>query len=191
MTPRLTEITQHLKAYAAGDQLALDDIVAGLYDVLLVAAQQQLRVNNPNQISAVDLVHEVYLKFHQGGLIEAQNRQHFLAISAKAMRFIIIDQIKSKMSLKRSGRFWATSLADHKITAADDQTEVVAVHDLLGQLHDIDPKLAATVECRYFVGFSEHETAEALSVSVRSVRRYWQTARKWLHQELTQKQRNF
>ena len=114
----------------------------------------------------------------------ANNRQHFLAIAATAMRQLIIDQLKAKSRDKRGGDLVATTLSDTKMPMLKNQLEILAVDKALAKLKNIEPKLSSTVECRYFAGYSEKETAEALGVNERTVRRYWSRAKRWLSVEL-------
>jgi RNA polymerase sigma factor (TIGR02999 family) len=125
-------------------------------------------------------VHEVYLKFSQSLSVNANCRRHFLAISANAMRYLIIDQLRTNGSLKRGANLCATTLSDSKLPIKDNAVEILYVHEAIEKLREIDEKLAVTVECKYFAGYSEQETAEALNVNIRTVRRSWNRSKKWL-----------
>lgn len=173
-------ITQHILAYAEGEDVALGTIIEALYVQLCDMANLQLNKFNPEAITPPELVHEVYLKFSKSLAISAQGRMHFLAIAATAMRQLIIDQLKSKSREKRGGHLMATTLSDSKMSVEDNAIEIMAVNNAIEKLRAIEPKLASTVECRYFAGYSEQETADALGVNVRTVRRYWTRARRWL-----------
>ncbi len=179
-----SHITQYIIAYAQGEKNALNQVVDALYVELCQIANRQLHKLNPERISPPELVHEVYLKFSKSLSVNAQNRMHFLAIAATAMRQLIIDQIKSSSRKKRGGDLFATTLSDTKLPIIDNSMEIMAVHHAIKKLKKIEPKLASTVECRYFAGYSEQETAEALGVNVRTVRRYWQRSKKWLLLEI-------
>ena len=181
---QLDNITQYILAISEGEDLALNVVVEGLYDQLCLMANIQLNKLNPENISAAELVHELYLKLAKSVSFNATNRQHFLAISATAMRQLIVDQLKAKQRGKRGGDLVATTLSDSKMPMWKNQVEILAVDRALAKLHEIEPKLSSTVECRYFAGYSEAETAEALGVNERTVRRYWSRARKWLSLEL-------
>jgi len=184
----LENITRYILAYSDGDAIALDTIVEALYAQLCEMADLQLKKLNPETITPVELVHELYLKLSKSLSFNANSRRHFLAIAATAMRQLIIDQLKSKKRAKRGGELHATTLSDSKVPLSDNTVEAMAVDTAIDKLKQLDPKLGATVECRYFVGYSEQETAEALGVHVRSVRRYWSVAKKWLQQELVEQQ---
>ncbi len=180
----LANITQHIIEYSDGDYLKLSIIVDALYQELCDVAKIQLNKLNPNAISPHDLVHEVYLKFTKTMSCNAKGRQHFLAISAMAMRHLIIDQLKNNNRQKRGGHLLATTLSDSKVPLHDNTNEILMVDQCIEKLREIEPKLAQTVECRYFSGYSEIETAQALGVNVRTVRRYWKRAKRWLALEL-------
>ncbi len=180
----IENITQHIIAYAEGQKIELGIIVDALYVQLCDMADKQLNKLNPEAISPHELVHEVYLKFSKSLSVNAKGRKHFLAIAATAMRQLIIDQLKGKKRAKRGGDLFSTTLSDGKLPVKDNLIEVMAVNNAMQKLHSIEPKLANTVECRYFAGYSEAETAEALDVSVRTVRRYWKLAKRWLAMEI-------
>jgi len=177
-------ITQHILAFAEGEKMELSVIVDALYGQLCDMANKQLNKLNPDAISPPELVHEVYLKFSRSLSVNAQGRMHFLAIAATAMRQLIIDQLKSKNREKRGGHLCATTLSDNKMAIVDNSIEIMAVNNAIEKLRKIEPKFASTVECRYFAGYSEQETADALGVNVRTVRRYWKRAKRWLVMEL-------
>ena len=177
-------ITQHILAYAQGEKMELSVIVDALYDQLCAMANVQLNKLNPDSISPNELVHEVYLKFSKALSVNAQGRMHFLAIAATAMRQLIIDQLKGQKRDKRGGHLFATTLSDTKLPVEDNAIEIIAVNQAIAKLNQIEPKLASTVECRYFAGYTEQETADALGVNVRTIRRYWKRAKRWLMLEL-------
>lgn len=184
MSKQSTEnITQYIIAYSEGEEIELGVIIDALYGQLCEMANIQLNKLNPNAISPPELVHEVYLKFSKSLSVNAQGRMHFLAIAATAMRQLIVDQLKSKQREKRGGQWFATTLSDSKLPLQDNIDEIIAVDKALNKLKALQPVLAQTVECRYFAGYSEKETAEALGVNVRTIRRYWVRAKRWLQLE--------
>jgi len=182
----LDNITQYIGAISDGQDMELNVVIEGLYDQLCHAANVQLNKLNPENITASELVHELYLKLNRCMRFNATNRQHFLAIAATAMRQLIIDQLKAMQRDKRGGQLLATTLSDTKMPMSQNQAEILAVDQALAKLKNLEPKLSSTVECRYFAGYSEQETATALGVNERTVRRYWRRAKKWLSLELTQ-----
>jgi RNA polymerase sigma factor (TIGR02999 family) len=181
------EITLNIQALAKGEDIALDFVVEGLYQQLKVIAQRQLNRLNPNKQTPNDLVHELYIKLSQAGEIKAESRAHFLSIAASAMRQLVIDQLKAQQSQKRGGNYLAVTLSDSVVPMNENITEILAVDKAMKTLAQINEKLAKTVECKFFAGFSEQETAMALGVNERTVRRYWQRSKRWLQAELYNK----
>lgn len=143
-----------------------------------------LRAGQTLQTTA--LIHEAYLKLARAA--PWQNRRHFLAAAAIAMRQVLVDDARARLTLRRGEGQVPLSLdADgvHEVPAGDEADErVVAVSEALERLARLNPRLAQVVECRYYAGYSEAETAEALGVTDRTVRRDWVKARAWLYQEL-------
>jgi len=182
----IKNITQHIIAYSEGDIVELGFVVDALYKELCLVAQSQINKLGSKEVSPQELVHEVYLKFSKSFTINANCRRHFLAIAANAMRYLIIDQIRADNSQKRGVNFCATTLSDSKLPIYDNAKEILYVHEGIEKLRGIDEKLAITVECKYFAGYSEIETAQALNVNVRTVRRYWRRSKKWLAIEFSQ-----
>jgi len=181
----INQITVMLNAYADGKDSALDQLIAALYQQLCQAAEIQLnKANHNDTLNSHDLVHEVYLKLKKSAHFSAKNRSHFLALSATAMRQVILDRIKAKNSQKRGGHLFATTLGDNKAKIEDNIQEIMMINESLQELRNIDSKLADTVECRYFAGYDEQQTADTLNVSPRTVRRYWVTAKNILQKKI-------
>jgi len=187
---KIENITQHIIAYSECDVVELSFIVDALYKELCQVAQSQLNKLSPENINPQELVHEVYLKFAHSLLVNANGRRRFLVIAANAMRFLVIDQLRTNNSLKRGAHFCSTTLFDSKLLINDNAVEILYVHEAIEKLREIDEKLAITVVCKYFAGYSEQETTEALNVNVRTVRRFWQRAKRWLAVELTEENKN-
>jgi RNA polymerase sigma factor (TIGR02999 family) len=113
-----------------------------------------------------------------------QDRGHFLAVSATAMRQILIDYARGRGRQKRGGGAEHTSLDEARVAAADEAERMLELDLALRKLADVDSRLVRVVECRYFAGFSEQETADAMGVSLRTAQRDWLRARAWLRGEL-------
>lgn len=180
----IKNITQNIIALSEGQDIALNLVIEGLYHQLSKMAQSQLSKLNPQKLAPHDLVHELYLKLSSGQTIKAHTRAHFLAIAATAMRHVIVDQIKAQQSQKRGGDFIAVTLSDSVVPMNDNISEILAVDKAIAQLKKLNPKLSDTVECKFFAGYTEQETALALGVNERTVRRYWKRAKNWLKLEL-------
>jgi RNA polymerase sigma factor (TIGR02999 family) len=178
-------VTQLLLSFRGGDRGAFDRLVPLLYDDLRVIARRQLRRRSPGAtLNTTGLVHEVYLKMADQDRLDARDRSHFLAISARAMRQVIADYARRRTAAKRGGPNDPLPL-DEAPQLADGQARwLVEVDQALDRLGARNQRLAQVVECRFFAGYSEEETATALDVSLRTVQRDWMRARAWLKEEL-------
>lgn len=163
---------------------ALDALVAALYPELRRIARSQLRRLRPGKtLDTTALVHEAYVKML--GASDFADRSHFLSASARAMRHILVNAARSKLADKHGGGRSMRSLEDHEALAETAHySEIVAIAQALEGLQKIDERLCRLVECRFYAGMTEEETAEALGISDRTVRRDWLRARAWLRQEL-------
>ncbi len=159
--------------------------VAELYkDLKRLAHRERYRVGFPATLQTTALVHEAYLKLRRGGLWN--DRMHFMRAAATAMRQVLVDAARARLAAKRGDGVHPASLDDDQVgdvAIASDET-VVDVGDALRKLEALNPRLAHVVECRFFAGYSEEETAEALEVTARTVERDWVKAKAWLHREL-------
>jgi RNA polymerase sigma factor (TIGR02999 family) len=182
---RTGEVTRLLRAARAGDAGAIDRIVPLVYQDLRRLAQRQVgRGFGPESVRPTELVHEAYMKLSGGGAEGAVDRAHFLAIAARAMRQVLVDQVRNRKAIKR-GRGWqrATLSGSHWVTDVDAD-ELLTLNDALDEL---DPRQRQVVECRFFGGLEEREIAEALGVTERTVRRDWVKARAWLYRALAER----
>jgi RNA polymerase sigma factor (TIGR02999 family) len=177
-------ITQILQQAATGDRGALDCLIPLLYEDLRRIAHRQLGRLRPGQtLNTTGLVSEAYLRL-AGRDAGYADRAHFFAVSATAMRQILVDHSRRRGARKRGGGMVPVTL-DESVLAADAEAEqVLAVEQALSRLTELDPRLVQVVECRVFAGYTEEETAEALGLSLRSTQRYWSRARAWLKEEL-------
>lgn len=178
------EITRLLNSTGSGRSENLNIVIESLYQHLnQMAAIQLHKAGNNMSINTNDLVHELYLKLNNKNELRIKNRQHFFALAATAMRHLIVDRIKYKSREKHGGDFMVTTISDKYIAIEDNKSEIITVNDSMDILNNIKPALAQTVECRFFAGYSESETAEIIGVSVRTIRRYWVTARNIIRQQ--------
>ncbi|TXI79922.1 MAG: sigma-70 family RNA polymerase sigma factor [Flavobacteriales bacterium] len=174
-------ITQWLDAARGGDRGALDRVLSTLYHELHAMARRQLAGQYGQTLDATALVHEAYLKLIGRRDVQFDDRAHFFAYAASAMRSVVVDYARQRLAQKRGGDL-------HRVTELPDDVEggLRLDEDLLGldtaltKLAAVDAKLAQVVELRYFAGLSEQEIAELLQRSERSIRRDWQKARMFL-----------
>lgn len=180
-----TDITALLAAHGDGQADALDRLVPLVYQDLRRMARGHLRRRRPDDtLNTTGLVHEVYLRLVDQSRASWRDRGHFFAVSAIAMRQIVVDHARRRTRLKRGGDQVMVPLEDAADPAQREAEDVIAIDQALGRLAAIDPRLARVVECRYFAGLSEEETAAALQVSVRTAQREWFKARAWLREAL-------
>jgi RNA polymerase sigma factor (TIGR02999 family) len=182
MSPTITEL---LQSHHDGDRAAFDRLMPLVHAQLSAVARRQLRrLSGGQTLDTSALVQETYLELIDETGVAWQDRGHFLAICARTMRRILIDAARRRYSRKRNGPLAPD--VDVESLGSDQQFELLlAVDQALEQLARIDPQLIDVVECRFFAGMSESETALALNTSLRTVQRNWLRARVWLQQALT------
>jgi RNA polymerase sigma factor (TIGR02999 family) len=182
----MTEASRILKAAEQGDPQAASQLLPLVYDELRRLAEQKLALEKPGQtLNATALVHEAYLRLIGSTPEQPWNgRGHFFAAAAEAMRRILIENARRKRRLRHGGENKRLPLDEAEVAdqAADDR--LLAVDDALDRLAQEDAQVAEVVKLRYFVGLTIEQTAEALSISVRTANRHWSYARAWLYQEL-------
>ena len=176
------EVTVLLARARAGDAQALGAAYSAVYDELKRAARAQLR-RMRDDFQTTALVHEAYLKLG-GAQLAAQDRNHLLALSARAMRQVLVDDARARKADKRGGGQDALTLTASLGNAEQAAVDVLALDELLGALHTLDERAAQIVELRYFGGYEEAEIAQMLGLSDRTVRRDWRKARAFLLAEL-------
>ena len=177
-------VTRLLVDAQAGDALAWDRIYALLYAELHRIAHAQIRQRTHGRISATSLVSESWLRLN-GAHFDVKDRRHFTALVARAMRFVLMDEVRRNMAEKR-GEGRGTVLLDGDAEPAVDaaMAEMIALDAALDRLARFDLRLAQLVEMRYFGGLDETEIAEALGVTDRTLRRDWRRARAFLIAQL-------
>jgi RNA polymerase sigma factor (TIGR02999 family) len=159
------DLTTLLRAHAAGDAEAFDRLVPLIYEDLRRVARRQLRRGQPGpMLDTTGLVHEVWFKLVDGQAVDWQDRSHFLAVCARAMRQVIVDHARRMGAVKRGGGLGPVPLDEQTLAAAGDAARVLTVDHALTRLSRRSPRLAQVVECRFFAGLSEAETAEALGI---------------------------
>jgi len=180
------QITHLLLAWGQGDQAALDTLMPLVYGELRKVAARHLRGQRAGHtLQTTALVNEAYLRLIDASQVKWQDRAHFFAVAAHFMRRILVDFARSRNYQKRGGGAQQVSLAEALAIEPERGADLLALDEALTRLQALNERQAQVVELRYFGGLSEEESAEALKVSVRTVRRDWNFARVWLHRELT------
>jgi RNA polymerase sigma factor (TIGR02999 family) len=181
-------ITLLLREWREGSREAERELWPVLYRELKVLARSVLRGRaGKRRLGTTTLVHEAYLRLlgPAASSLDWNDRGHFFAVSARAMRFVLVDEARRRLAGKRDGVDTRAEIPeDHVDSAGQPPEEVLAVHQALERLKEVHPRYEKLVEMRYFAGLSVDETADALGVSRPTVVRDWQAARTWLYGEL-------
>ncbi len=181
------DVTRLLDAYRAGDREAFHQVVALVYDDLRRIAHRRLRAQAGGRLlDTTELVHEAYLRLAAQSSAAWENRPHFMAAAAQAMRHILIDFARTLTREKRGGGRVRVDLDETEFALEEEAESLLRIAEAVDGLEEIDSRLVAVVECRFFAGMTEVETAESLGVSRRTVQRDWERARAWLKRALAQ-----
>ena len=184
-TPPGPSVTALLERARLGDRDALSALLPLVYDELRRLARGQMRRERPGQtLSSTGLVHEAWLRLSASNQLAPQNRAHFLAIAANAMRQILVERARARHAAKRGGHRQKVTLDDASLSTNAPDVVVLAVDTALERLAALDPEQARLVELRYFGGLSLDEAAQALDLSAATVSREWSMARAWLYRRL-------
>lgn len=174
-----------------GGRSAVDELFALAYEELhVLASRQRRRWQGDHTLNTTALVHEAYVKLVGQKRIAVEGRAHFLALASTAMRHILCNHARAAGARKRGGDLERMSLDPLHVPAApasaaeEDSDALVTLDDALRRLDEVDPRQGRVVECRFFGGLTVEETAAALGISPRTVKRDWQVAQAWLHREI-------
>jgi RNA polymerase sigma-70 factor (ECF subfamily) len=180
------EVTALLRAWREGDQLALEALMPLVHDELRRIARRCLHGQRANHsVQATELVNEAFLRLVDVQQVNWQNRTHFLAMSARLMRRVLVDLARSRGANKRGGGAIRVTLDDATIGGVAPDADVIRLDDALQALAAQDDRKSRVVELRFFGGLTADEIAVALQVSSKTVLRDWEFARAWLERELT------
>jgi len=175
-------ITGLLLAHREGDKDASERLMTMAYNELHRMAHRQLQYRRPGQtLNTTGLVHEAYIKLFDKSDSSFNDRIHFYALSAKAMRQILVDYARKVHAEKRGGKQHRTDLHPSMISTADTNVEILDIDEALKKLHELSPRMAQIVELRFFGGMSIEEIAAVLSLSSRTVDRDWLKAKAFLY----------
>lgn len=181
------EVTQLLLDWGGGDRAALDKLVPAVYQELRRLARHYMRgerAGHTLQTSA--LVNEAYMRLVDYKNVRWQNRAHFFAVAAQAMRRILVDHARANRAAKRGAGGQKVSLDEAAVLSDERAEELIALDDALTKLEQLDERKSRIVEMRYIGGLSVEEVAEVLGVSPRTVEREWRSAKAWLHRAITE-----
>jgi RNA polymerase sigma factor (TIGR02999 family) len=183
--PSSQEVTQLLVAWSNGDQSALERLTPLVYRELHRLAKGYMHRERPGHLlQTTALVNEAYMRLIDWKDVRWKDRAHFFGVAAQLMRRILVDFARARHQDKRGGAMRQVSFDEAWAVSVEQTAELIALDEALDQLAAIDPRRSRMVELRFFGGLSEEETAEALQVSPRTVRREWSLARAWLRREL-------
>jgi RNA polymerase sigma factor (TIGR02999 family) len=184
--PSGSEITQLLRAWNGGDESALEKLMPIVYGELHRMARRYMAHESPGHtLQTSALVNEAYLRLVDAANANWQNRVHFFAVSAQAMRRILVDWARSRQALKRGGQVRPLQLDDALAVTEEQHVDLVALDEALKTLAAMDPRKSQVVELHFFGGLNLEETAEVLKVSSDTVLRDWKLAKNWLRCELS------
>ena len=186
-TPGVTELLSRL---SDGDQEIFEDLLPLVYEELRQLARRQVgrhrQAGATPTLDTTALVHEAYLKLAGAQNPRWNDRCHFLAVAATAMRHILVDYSRRRGAQRRGRDVQHLDLESREIAIDEQADSLLAVEAALVKLQQLSPRLARVVECTFFGGMTQVETAVALAVTERTVRRDWIKARAWLHRELAE-----
>jgi RNA polymerase sigma factor (TIGR02999 family) len=181
----MSDATAILIAVERGEPNAADQLLALVYDELRRLATSKMAREAPGQtLQPTELVHEVWLRLVGREKQKFENRAHFFSAAAEAMRRILIDRARRKLTQRHGGGYERVGLDTRGIAAPEPDDQLLAVHDALDNLAKDYPAQAEVVKLRYFAGLTNEEIAEILGVSVSTVKNYWAFSRAWLFQEI-------
>ena len=178
-------VTQLLQQWSHGDNSALAELTPLVYEELRRLAHHYMEGQSPNHtLQTTALVNEAYLRLADQTNPRWQNRAHFVAVAARAMRQIVVDYARSQRSQKRGGGALKVELDEVAILSPEQSKEIVELHEALERLDTLDSRKARVVELKFFGGLNYDEIAEVLKIARRTARRDWEFARIWLYREL-------
>jgi RNA polymerase sigma-70 factor (ECF subfamily) len=178
-------VTQLLEHWSHGDDAALAELTPLVYEDLRCLAHRHMGGERPDHtLQTTALVNEAYLRLADQTNPSWQNRAHFFALAARAMRQILVNYAKSYRAQKRGGGALKVDLDEAALVSLEQSKEIVDLHDALERLATLDSRKARVVELKYFGGLNHDEIAEVLKISTVTVRRDWMFAKTWLYDEL-------
>ncbi|HWB05376.1 MAG TPA: sigma-70 family RNA polymerase sigma factor [Verrucomicrobiales bacterium] len=180
------DVTRLLAAIESGDPSAANDLLPLVYAELRKLARLKMAGEQPGQtLQPTALVHEAWLRLvGKDNQAHFQSRSHFFSAAGEAMRRLLVEAARRKLTRRRGGRQERLDIHDIDIAASGKDDELLAVHEALDRLAAVSPERAELVKLRYFAGLSIDEAALALGISERTAKRYWTFSRAWLFDEI-------
>lgn len=180
-----SDVTILLHRWSEGDQQARDELVPLVYERLRQLARKRLRgAPGEPSLNTTGLVHEAYIRLVEAPRVDLPNRAHFLALASRVMRNLLVDHARARNAAKRGGGAVAVPLNEELWMSDEDLDRLAELEDALKRLEMLNPRQSQMLEQRYFGGLTLEETAEALGVSLATVKRELRSARVWLALEL-------
>jgi RNA polymerase sigma factor (TIGR02999 family) len=181
----VSELTRNLNAAGHCDALSADELLSIVYEELRRLAAARMASEAPGQtLQATALVHEAWLRLTTEDKRKWNDRTHFFAAAAEAMRRILVDNARRKRAERHGGGQQRVEMPEIASAVMETDDKVLAVNEALENFAVLDPQEAELVKLRYFVGMTIEQAAEALGISERTAKRYWAFARAWLHEEI-------
>ncbi|MFO0940836.1 MAG: ECF-type sigma factor [Pirellulales bacterium] len=183
-----TPVSRILHRVSSGEALASEELLPLVYDELRrLAAAKMLHESSEHTLQPTALVHEAYLRLLRGEPQAWDNRRHFFAAAAEAMRRILIEHARSRGRIKRGGDAAHEPLGEIAMNPSINLEEIVSVHEVLEEFEQLMPDKAELVKLRYFAGLDEVTAAETLNISRATAARWWTFSRAWLFQKLSER----
>jgi RNA polymerase sigma-70 factor, ECF subfamily len=180
------EVTQLIRLLGSGQQDVQPRLIELIYDELRRIAASRMKSERPEHtLTPTALVHEAYIRLGSDVTRHFQDRAHFFAVVAQAMRRVLVDHARTRSTLKRDARA-APPLPDWMLSVGKSDEEILALDAALHRLTEINPRQSSVVELRYFAGLTEDQVAAVLGIARRTVNRDWQMAKAWLYNELSE-----
>jgi RNA polymerase sigma factor (TIGR02999 family) len=180
-----SRITALLGELRRGNEAARDELITLVYpDLRRIAGRYMRQERTGHTLRTTGLVNETYVRLFGTAQMDWESRAHFFATVAREMRHILVDYARRRDAKKRPDRL-KISITEVNAVAGEREEDVVALDDALSRLEALDPRASRVVELRYFTGLNEREAAEALGVSLSTLKRDWNFAKAWLRDQLT------
>jgi RNA polymerase sigma factor (TIGR02999 family) len=181
----MTDVTRILNAIERGDTKATDELLPLVYEELRLLAAQRLSHEPPGQtLQATALVHEAYLRLIGDEPQKWENRGHFFAAAAEAMRRILVENARRKKRDKHGGTWKRVDVSALDVAVVTDEETILLVNEALERLSAVDELGARLIKLRFFAGISNIQAAELLGIPERTAKRTWAYARAWLYEEI-------